>query len=77
MQPRHLLDLAVRHEKLTPAELQVLALVIEARRNGDIAEELGLSKRTVESHISSILTKVGVDTRVELVVAAGRRTADD
>lgn len=62
-------------EALTPAEHAVLDLVVGARRNGAIAEQLGLSKRTVESHISSILMKLEVDTRVELVVAAGRRPA--
>jgi DNA-binding CsgD family transcriptional regulator len=62
-------------EALTPAELAVLDLVVDAKRNGEIAEILVLSKRTVESHISSILTKVGVASRVELVVEAGRRAA--
>lgn len=62
-------------ESLTPAELAVLDLVVDAKRNGEIAETLVLSKRTVESHIGSILTKVGVASRVELVVAAGRRPA--
>lgn len=62
-------------EALTPAERAVLDLVVDAKRNAEIAEHLNLSKRTVESHISSILTKVGVETRVALVVAAGRRTS--
>ncbi len=62
-------------DALTPAELAVLEMVADAKRNAEIAEQLVLSKRTVESHISSMLVKLGVRTRVELVVAAARHRA--
>ena len=57
-------------DSLTKAEHAVLELVTQAQRNGDIADVLVLSKRTVESHIASILLKLGVRSRVELVLAA-------
>jgi DNA-binding CsgD family transcriptional regulator len=51
---------------VTAREAEVLALVAEGRSNADIAETLFLSVRTVESHVSSLLTKLGVTTRAEL-----------
>ena len=51
-------------------------MVVDAKRNGEIADQLFLSKRTVESHVSSMLVKLGVRTRIELVVAAGRRNGE-
>ncbi|MFL5841086.1 MAG: ATP-binding protein [Thermoleophilaceae bacterium] len=50
---------------LTPRELEVLALVAEGRRNGDIAERLFLSQKTVSHHVSAILRKLDVTTRGE------------
>lgn len=60
-------------ESLTPAELSVIRLLAGGARNGEIAERLVLSKRTVESHVSSMLVKLGVGTRVELANAANVR----
>ena len=53
-------------ESLTPAEISVLRLVVEGDRNRTIADALIISKRTVESHVSSMLMKLSVDTRVAL-----------
>jgi DNA-binding CsgD family transcriptional regulator len=50
---------------LTPRELEILALVAEGRRNGDIAERLFLSQKTVSHHVSAILRKLDVKTRGE------------
>jgi DNA-binding NarL/FixJ family response regulator len=50
----------------------VLALVAASLRNADIAERLFLSAKTVDHHISSILTKLAVHTRMEAVTAARR-----
>jgi DNA-binding CsgD family transcriptional regulator len=48
---------------LTPRELQVLRLVATGETNRAIAAELVLSERTVDRHVSNILTKLGVSSR--------------
>jgi DNA-binding CsgD family transcriptional regulator len=50
---------------LTPREMEILALVAEGSRNGDIAERLFLSQKTVSHHVSAILRKLDVKTRGE------------
>jgi DNA-binding CsgD family transcriptional regulator len=61
-----------RHPKqLTEREAEVLELIIAGRRNAEIAEALFLSLKTVEHHVSSILTKLNVRTRAE-AAEAGR-----
>lgn len=53
--------------RLTNRQLEVLALVGSGMANSAIAEELHISSRTVEHHVSSILTKLGARTRAEAV----------
>jgi DNA-binding NarL/FixJ family response regulator len=48
---------------LTPRELQVLRLISAGRTNKAIADELVLSERTVDRHVSNIFTKLGVSSR--------------
>jgi DNA-binding CsgD family transcriptional regulator len=57
------------HLGLTPAEWRVALLVAEGRNNPEIAEALFVSRRTVESHLSHVFTKLGLRSRVELAVA--------
>lgn len=45
---------------LTPRELEVLALMAEGRTNAGIAERLWLTSRTIETHVTSILGKLGL-----------------
>ncbi len=52
---------------LSERELQVIELVAAGLTNQEIAEELDISKRTVDNHISNILTKTKTDNRVSLV----------
>ncbi len=52
---------------LSERELQVLELVASGLTNQDISEQLEISKRTVDNHISNILTKTETDNRVALV----------
>ena len=55
------------HISLSERELQVLELVADGLTNEKIAEKLEISKRTVDNHISNILTKTKTENRVELV----------
>ena len=52
---------------LSKRELQIIQLVTTGSTNQAIAERLKISKRTVDNHISNILTKTATDNRVELV----------
>jgi DNA-binding NarL/FixJ family response regulator len=47
-------------EELTPRELEVLSLMAEGRTNAGIAARLWLTDRTVETHVRSILGKLGI-----------------
>jgi DNA-binding CsgD family transcriptional regulator len=49
--------------RLTPREIEVLALLAEGLRNVQIAERMVISVKTVDHHVSSILRKLGVPTR--------------
>jgi NarL family two-component system response regulator LiaR len=52
---------------LTQRELEVLAQMVEGRTNPEIAETLSISRSTVKSHVSNILGKLDVSSRVEAV----------
>jgi DNA-binding NarL/FixJ family response regulator len=52
---------------LSERELQIIDLVAGGLTNQDIAEKLEISKRTVDNHISNILTKTATENRVSLV----------
>jgi DNA-binding CsgD family transcriptional regulator len=58
---------------LTKREVQVLALVAAGNSNRAIAAELFLSERTVERHLSNILTKLGVGSRTAAAAYAFER----
>jgi DNA-binding NarL/FixJ family response regulator len=62
---------ANRCADLTPRQLAVLALLEKGMSNKSIARELGIGEITVKAHVSAILRKLGVDNRVQAVVAAG------
>lgn len=58
---------------LTPRQLHVLALMEQGLPNKTIARELGIGEITVKAHVSAILRKLGVDNRVQAVLAARDR----
>jgi DNA-binding NarL/FixJ family response regulator len=58
--------------ELSPREREVLALVAQGRSNQQIATALGISDRTVASHVSSIYRKLGVSNRVDAARQAMR-----
>lgn len=55
---------------LTPREEQVVALVADGLSNRDVAGELGLSEHTIKKYLLRIFDKVGISSRVELVLYA-------
>lgn len=55
---------------LTSREEQVVALVTDGLSNRDVANELGLSEHTVKKHLFRIFEKLGISSRVELVLYA-------
>ena len=57
---------------LSARETEILRLVAQGRDNTEIAQELYLSPSTVKNHVSSILEKLGVDSRVQAAVRAAR-----
>ncbi|MEW6181479.1 MAG: response regulator transcription factor [Chloroflexota bacterium] len=57
-------------DDLTEREREVLALMVEGLNNQQIAERLVVSLSTAKSHVSSILSKLGVTTRTEAVSLA-------
>ena len=61
--------------KLTRRELQVLGLLVTGLRDREIADELGLSTRTVSKHLESVYRKLGVSTRSAAVASALRAAA--
>jgi len=60
---------AVGIAALTGRELEVTELVLDRRTNREIAEELFLSTKTVETHMRNIFNKLGVSSRVEVARA--------
>jgi DNA-binding CsgD family transcriptional regulator len=60
-------------ESLTPTESSVVQLVAEGLRNGDIADRLFVSRRTVETHLTHVFGKLAISSRTELVAMAGRQ----
>ena len=59
-------------QKLTPRQIEVLRLVAEGRRTRDIASELQLSVKTVESHRGEVMKRLGIHDVVSLVRYASR-----
>jgi DNA-binding NarL/FixJ family response regulator len=61
------------YDTLTTREREVLHLAAEGRQNADIAERLGISPRTAETHRTHIMRKLGLHSQTELVRYALRR----
>ena len=64
---------SVKGPKLTEREHQVLRRAAEGERSKEIAAGLGITERTVKSHLSSIYNKLGVDSRAAAVAEAAKR----
>jgi DNA-binding NarL/FixJ family response regulator len=59
--------------KLTKREVEVLSLVIEGKSSKDVADELFVSKRTVDFHLANVYSKLGVKNRLQAFREANRR----
>jgi DNA-binding response OmpR family regulator len=65
-------DFTHDHWSLTPRELEVLQLLTDGRMQGEIAERLTISPKTVSRHIEHIHAKLGVSSRAQAVAVAFR-----
>jgi DNA-binding NarL/FixJ family response regulator len=63
-------------DELTPREREVLALLAAGRSTKQIALELGITRRTLGSHVHHILSKLEVSSRTQAVVLAHRAGLD-
>ena len=61
-----------RLSTLTPQQVRVLMMLSEGLLNKQIAYELDVSEATIKAHVSAILQKLGVESRTQAVIAAGR-----
>lgn len=52
---------------LTPREKEIFNLLIKNQSTRDIAKTLGISEKTVRNHISNVIQKLGVDSRIQAV----------
>jgi DNA-binding NarL/FixJ family response regulator len=88
--PRHVLSLlidrllsqqslgsALPSPVLSPRERQVLNLIMGARSNREIAEELGIEERTVKAYVANLLRKTGAENRISLSVQATQDSMRD
>jgi NarL family two-component system response regulator LiaR len=60
-------------EQLSEREIDVLRLIANGMENAEIAEELNISPRTAKNHVSNILAKLGLPSRVQAAVYAVRQ----
>ncbi|HZX38748.1 MAG TPA: response regulator transcription factor [Streptomyces sp.] len=61
---------SVRLERLTDRELEIVVAVARGASNSEIAAQLFIGPATVKSHVSSILTKLGLRDRIQIVIFA-------
>ena len=52
---------------LTPREKEIFNLLIKNQSTRDIAKTLGISEKTVRNHISNVIQKLGVDSKIQAV----------
>jgi DNA-binding NarL/FixJ family response regulator len=64
---------SVALDELSARELDVLRLIARGMENSEIAESLNISRRTAKNHVSNILAKLGLPSRVQAAIYAVRR----
>jgi DNA-binding NarL/FixJ family response regulator len=65
-------DVIQRLKRLTRHQLRVLLLLREGNSNKQIASDLNVTEQTVKMHVSGILRKFGVNSRVQAVILASK-----
>ena len=65
-------DMMLAHEHLTPREHEVLELLAQGMATVEIATALGISRVTARNHVTRVIEKLGVKTRLQAVLAASR-----
>lgn len=70
-------QLAERLASLTPQQLRVLTLVAQGRLNKQIADDLGITERTMKAHVSALFEKLGVRNRTQAGVLLQSLTLAD
>lgn len=61
------------HPHLTEREQEVIQQLVKGKSNKEIGQALGIGEQTVKNHISSILAKLGLEDRLQIVVYAARQ----
>ena len=57
----------IRHESLTKREMEIVGLIVEGLSNKEIADQLSISIRTVDSHKNNIMKKLELKSSIDLV----------
>ena len=55
-------------DRLTPKEMQIVALIVQGRKNKDIATQLNTKEQVIKNYLRSIYDKIGVSDRLELAL---------
>jgi DNA-binding NarL/FixJ family response regulator len=55
-------------DRLTPKEMQIVALIVQGCKNKDIANQLGTKEQVIKNYLRSIYDKIGVSDRLELAL---------
>ncbi|HYH23182.1 MAG TPA: response regulator transcription factor [Azospirillum sp.] len=69
-------DLARRFASLSPQQIRILMMIVDGKLNKQIAGDLNIAEQTVKVHVSTILRKLGVVSRTQAAVVAGRLAVD-
>lgn len=75
-EPKEIGHIARRLAKLTPHQLRVLVMLREGKANKQIAYDLGVSEQTIKMHVSAVLRKLGVTSRIQAVILASKLDID-
>jgi len=75
--PKNFSDIAEPFSELSDREQQVITLVCDGLSNREIAEKLGVTEGTIKCHLHSIFEQLGVQSRIELMIALKGREHDE